>query len=163
MIPSIHSINRAAVRHFVGLIKRFFKGRETLDPQVSSIHKTSVRPFGGLTIRFFKGHEILGWNIQNFRCATFRPFGGLKSIPAMSLNPPIQANWLYVNHCTTFSLLEKVFLQRVMRPSDKGYLAFNEIQLSIIATWIKDSLSVLKPSAQGYVADFKRINAIFVA
>jgi hypothetical protein len=56
-----------------------------------------------------------------------------KAILAMSLNPPIQANFLHVNYCSTFSLLEKVFLQRVMRPSDKGYLVFIEIQLSIMA------------------------------
>jgi hypothetical protein len=56
-----------------------------------------------------------------------------KAIPAMSLNPPIQANWLNVNHCSTFWLLEKVILQRVMRPSYKEYLAFIEIQLCIIA------------------------------
>jgi hypothetical protein len=70
-----------------------------------------------------------------------------KTIPAMSLNPPIQANWLHVNLCSTFWLLEKVILQRVMRPSDKGLLALIEIQLSIMASWKKDSLSVLRPSA----------------
>jgi hypothetical protein len=32
-----------------------------------------------------------------------------------------------------------------------------------MAAWKKDSLSVLKTSAQSYVANFKRINEIFVA
>jgi hypothetical protein len=44
-----------------------------------------------------------------------------KAIPAVSLNPPIQANWLHVNHCSTFSLLENVILQMFMKPSDQGY------------------------------------------
>jgi hypothetical protein len=57
-----------------------------------------------------------------------------KAIPAMSLNPPIHAKWLHVNHCWTFWLLENVILQRFMRPSDQGYLAFIEIQFSIMAT-----------------------------
>jgi hypothetical protein len=94
----------------------------------------------------------------------FVPLGGLiKAIPAMSLIPPIQANWLHVNHCSTFRLLENVILLRFMKPSDQWYLAFIEIQLSIMATWKKDSLRVLGPSAQGYVANFQRINGIFVA
>jgi hypothetical protein len=64
---------------------------------------------------------------------------------------------------TTFWLLEKVFLQRVIRPSDKGYLAFIEIQLSIMAAFKEESLNFLKRSAQGYVANSERINGIFVA
>jgi hypothetical protein len=60
MIPSNHSVNRASVRQFGGLKLRFFKGRETLDPQVSSIHKSFVRAFGSLTMIFFKVHETLG-------------------------------------------------------------------------------------------------------
>jgi hypothetical protein len=43
MCPSNHSINSSSVRHFGGLKVRFFKGRQTLDPQVSSIHKFSVK------------------------------------------------------------------------------------------------------------------------
>jgi hypothetical protein len=57
-----------------------------------------------------------------------------KAIPAMSLNPPNEANWLHVNHSSTFWLLQNVILQRFMRPSDQGYLAFIEIHLSIMAT-----------------------------
>jgi hypothetical protein len=57
-----------------------------------------------------------------------------KAIPAVSLNPTIQATWLHVNHCSTFRLLQNVILQRFMKPSDKGYLALIEIQLSIMAT-----------------------------
>jgi hypothetical protein len=56
-----------------------------------------------------------------------------KAISAVSLNPPIQANWLHVNHCSTFWLLENVIVQSFMRPSDQGYLAFIQIQLSNIA------------------------------
>jgi hypothetical protein len=48
-----------------------------------------------------------------------------KAIREVSLNSPIQANWLHVNHCSTFWLLENVILQRFMKPSDQGYLAFN--------------------------------------
>jgi hypothetical protein len=48
-----------------------------------------------------------------------------------------------------------------MRPSYKGYLTYIEIQLSIMAAWKKYSLSVLRTSAQGYVANYERINRIF--
>jgi hypothetical protein len=41
-----------------------------------------------------------------------------KAIPAVSLNPAIQAAWLHFNHCSAFWLLEYVI----------------EIQLSIMAT-----------------------------
>jgi hypothetical protein len=37
-----------------------------------------------------------------------------KAIPTVSLNPPIQANWLYVNHCSTFWFVENVILQGFM-------------------------------------------------
>jgi hypothetical protein len=40
----------------------------------------------------------------------------------MSLNPPIQANWLHVNYYSTFWLLENVIPQRFMGASDQGYL-----------------------------------------
>jgi hypothetical protein len=132
---------------FLGLIKRFFKVRETLDPQVSSIHKATVRPFGGLTMRFFKG-LTLGWNLQNSDVQLFVILETWKTIPAMSLYPPIQANCLHVNHCSKFWVLEKVFLQRFMRPSDKGFLTFIEIQLGIMSAGNKVSLIVLKAAAQ---------------
>jgi hypothetical protein len=57
-----------------------------------------------------------------------------KAIPAVSLNPPIQTRSLHVNNCSIFWLLENVIIQMFMRPSDQGYLAFIEIQLSIMAT-----------------------------
>jgi hypothetical protein len=57
-----------------------------------------------------------------------------KTIPAMSLNSTIQANWLHVNDCWTFWLLGNVILLRFTRPSEQGYLAFIEIHLSIMAT-----------------------------
>jgi hypothetical protein len=57
-----------------------------------------------------------------------------KAIPAVSLNPPIQANWLHVNQWSTFWILENVIVQRFMSTSDEGYLAFIEIKLSIMAT-----------------------------
>jgi hypothetical protein len=56
-----------------------------------------------------------------------------KAIPEVSLNPPIQANWLHVNHCSTFWLVENVILQRFMRPFDQGYLALIVKQLGIMA------------------------------
>jgi hypothetical protein len=81
----------------------------------------------------------------------------------MSLNPPIQVNWLHVNHCSTFWLLQKLILQKIKRPSYKGYLAFIEIQLSIMAARKINSLSVLRLSAEAFVAKFKRIIGIIVA
>jgi hypothetical protein len=33
-----------------------------------------------------------------------------KTIPAMSLNPTIEVNWLHFNHCSTSWLLEKVVI-----------------------------------------------------
>jgi hypothetical protein len=57
-----------------------------------------------------------------------------KVILDMSLNPPIQANWLHVNQCSKFWLLENVILQRFMRPSDQGYLVIIQVQLGILAT-----------------------------
>jgi hypothetical protein len=57
-----------------------------------------------------------------------------KAIPAVSLDPPIQANWLHINHCSTFLLFENVIVQMFMRPSDQGYLAVIEIQSRNMAT-----------------------------
>jgi hypothetical protein len=76
-----------------------------------------------------------------------------KAIPAVSLNPPIKANCLHDNNCSTFLLFENVILQRFKRSSVQGYLGFIQIQLIIMATRKKDSLIVLRPSAQGYVAN----------
>jgi hypothetical protein len=71
MRPSNKSINRASVRHFVDLIKRFFKGRETLDAMVPSIHKASVRPFGGMTIRFLRVMRLLA---EEYRASDVQRF-----------------------------------------------------------------------------------------
>jgi hypothetical protein len=117
--------------------------------------------FWGVTMRFFKGIETLGWNIQNSDVQLFVILETWKTIPAISLNPPIQANFFHVNHCSKFGVLEKVFLQRVMRLSDKGTLTFIEIQLGIMAAWNKVSLIVLRTSAQSYVAKCECINRIF--
>jgi hypothetical protein len=48
-----------------------------------------------------------------------------------------------------------------MRLSDEGYHALNEINFSILAVGICDSLSVQRPSAQGYVANCYHIIGIF--
>jgi hypothetical protein len=69
-----------------------------------------------------------------------------------------QANKIHVNHWSTFWLLQKVIHQRVKRTSYKGYIAFIEIQLSFMAAWKKGSLRVLRPPAQGYVANCERLN-----
>jgi hypothetical protein len=111
----------------------------------------------------FEAHESLGWRLHVFRWATFQHFGGMKNFPALSLNPPMQANWLHVNHCSKFWLLENVIVQRFIRTPNQGYIAFIEIQLIIMVTWKKVSLSFLKTSAQSYVAKCERINGIFVA
>jgi hypothetical protein len=36
---------------------------------------------------------------------------GQKAIPSLSLNPPLQGNWLHFNHCSTFWQHENVILQ----------------------------------------------------
>jgi len=44
---------------------------------------------------FFKFNEYLGWRIHGFRWATLRNLGSLKeAIPAVSLFPLLQCNWL---------------------------------------------------------------------
>jgi hypothetical protein len=57
-----------------------------------------------------------------------------KAIPAVSLNSTLQGNWLHVFRCSTFWQHENVILQGVIRTSDQVYLAFIEIQFSILAT-----------------------------
>ena len=49
-----------------------------------------------------------------------------------------------------------------MRPSDQWYLAFIELLISILAARKCDSLSVLSPLIQGYVANRERIIGISV-
>jgi hypothetical protein len=182
MSPSIHSINRASVRHFGFIIKRFLKGRETLDPQVSNIHKASVRSFGCLTMRFFNGLETLGWRIQGFRCATFlhwllenvifqrfmRPsdqgylaFIGIQ-LSIMSLKPPFQANWLHVNHCSHFGYLKMLF-SKVYETLRSRLSCFQLHTIKYYGDLKNDSLIPLRLSAEGYVANCERIIGIFVA
>jgi hypothetical protein len=88
MRPSFHSINRSSVRHFGGLKMRFFKGRDTLNPQVSSIHRATCN------VQLIV--ILAAWKSDSYRVG----------------NPPFQANWLHVNHCSTFWLLENVIRQR---------------------------------------------------
>jgi hypothetical protein len=90
MIPSIHSINRACVRHFGGQKKRFFKGRNTHDPMYLAYTKSLCSAFWSPDNEILQGLKYTGLPIVNFS-SFWMPE---KAISAMSLIPPIQANWL---------------------------------------------------------------------
>jgi hypothetical protein len=72
-------------------------------------------------MRFFKVLETFVLPMCNFSSFWWPE----KAIPVMSINPQIQTNWLHVNHCSTFWLIENVILQWFMITSDQGYLAYN--------------------------------------
>jgi hypothetical protein len=137
MGSSTHSINRASVRHFACTKMRFFKGREPSTHRYLAFTKPlfyllEAWQWNSSRVMRLLAEEYMASDVQHFVILE-----AWKSDSCHVVKSSNQANWLHVNHCSKFWLLQKVILQIVKRTSCNGYLTYIEIHLSIIAAWKK--------------------------